>query len=937
MGVGAQNVAGSLGSSAGRSSSCSSCGQAETAESGSPWSLNPSSAADMWPSARGEGSPGAPETPCRLPVAAATSAAASAAAATTAVAAATAITRSPGSTGAPSHPPPAAAAAAAAADATADGAAVAAADTDAPNLRPTCFDRGTRDRTVPPQKAYDASGTTADRRSPTVNPRRAPGTHLKAKATSPLGAGVAVSCGSGSVQEDENSRVEPSGGCCPDVPPPIVAAANVAQGLASPGGDKNAKLREKGGGGGGEEAVDRSSGTVRGSDRGCPSQAKHGRSFGDDGGDGLRRAVQPTTGNNEGGGGGGADESSLRDAAPPPTPVADVEERIVDGDVSIIEPFPATTGGQPNAEEEARPHPDQPAATTHTAGTGSPPPPSVLPMFGEASTRRADPGTPPRSYYGDGSVGRACGKRSDDIEKRYFTEGAAEKGRTNWAAAVCGRCDLPRYPEENESSGALDAVRAALQDWALAAASAGSPRPAATRQGATHDSELAAGVASGGRLGRRQRLHDPARPACLVRKPPRVPCLQQQHLAFTSEDESGGGGEAGGEAAADSLVTNSSFEELPESALAWGLSGKGARRVARPTNAGVGSTTFGRTSRETSPTKRALKGACGSGPRSKSPSPSAAPTTADKTEVDVEAPAGDEPYGEWPRAQSPTATVAAHVFAGDAASLSVALPAVKHTAETGGAGDAAAQPQDGSARDTSVSSLTSGRKPLPPSGRNRAPPRTASHATREGEMDATMGENEALAPSAAAVAAAEAAALPSRPSAGVWFTSRRFEGPEGPPRTPAAGGDSPTSVGAGCAPTPSPDLLSFRAGRKANATTAATATGAHVSDVARGRREDFGNSSGAPPIACEGRGAGGGASEKGVTGSTAAPCRGIRSELGVAAVGGGEGSKAEPCCREHQNGKRKREGKRGTKPVTEVEPKKRGGKMAAGGNGDSGE
>lgn len=186
------------------------------------------------------------------------------------------------------------------------------------------------------------------------------------------------------------------------------------------------------------------------------------------------------------------------------------------------------------------------------------------------------------------------------------------------------------------------------------------------------------------------------------------------------------------------------------------------------------------------------------------------------------------------------------------------------------------------------------------------------------------------------------AVVPSRPSAGGWFTSRRFEGAEDLPRTPAAGGDSPTSVGAGCAPTPSPDLLAFRAGRRANAAaasaTAAAAASSSVSDAAR-RRQGFGDSSVPPSTARAGRGADGMASEEGVTGSTAARLSGVWSELGSAPVGGGggEGSEVERCWRERQSGKRKRGGKRGANPVIELEPNKRGGKIAAGGNGDPGE
>ncbi|CAM9608102.1 unnamed protein product, partial [Laminaria digitata] len=445
-----------------------------------------------------------------------------------------------------------------------------------------------------------------------------------------------------------------------------------------------------------------------------------------------------------------------------------------------------------------------------------------------------------------------------------------------------------------------------------------------------------ADVEGGGWLGCRQRNHSLARPSGLVRKPPRAPCAQQQRLAFTSEDESGAGeAEMEAEAGANSLVTNPSFEELPESALAWGLSVQGARRVARPATAGGGSTAFGRSSPETSPTKRALKAACGSAPELKSPP--AVPTSADKKELDVKEPGGGESRGGLPRERSPAAAVADRVFGVDAPSLSLPLPGVKHTAASGGSCDAATLPQDGPARVKRVSSVKeSGRKPSPPSGRNGAQPRAAVRATRGEEVDATVGESEALAPSAAAATAATvtaavtataaAAVVPSRPSAGGWFTSRRFQGADDLPRTPAGAcvGDSPTSVGAGCddgAPTPSPDLLAFRAGRRANAaaTTAAAATAATTTasasaaagGAARGRQGRGGSSAPLISVACEGRGAGGGASEEGVTASVAArrplaavpPSRSVSSELN-AAVGGGEGLEAEHCRLERQRGKK---------------------------------
>ncbi|CAM9608011.1 unnamed protein product, partial [Laminaria digitata] len=190
-GVGARSVGGSSGSAdrSSGSSSCGSCSKNETAESGSPWSLNPLCAADMWPSARGAGSPGAPGTPCHPPVAAATAAITAA----DTSAAATASLQSPGAPETPCHPP---VAPAAAASATTVAAAAAASSTA--KLRPSCLTHGSEDRADSPQRACDSVGDdSTDGRNQTVGPQRAPGGHLKTKVTSYLGGG-AVGRSSGS-------------------------------------------------------------------------------------------------------------------------------------------------------------------------------------------------------------------------------------------------------------------------------------------------------------------------------------------------------------------------------------------------------------------------------------------------------------------------------------------------------------------------------------------------------------------------------------------------------------------------------------------------------------------------------------------------------------------------------------------------------------------
>ncbi|CAM9371000.1 unnamed protein product, partial [Scytosiphon promiscuus] len=149
------------------------------------------------------------------------------------------------------------------------------------------------------------------------------------------------------------------------------------------------------------------------------------------------------------------------------------------------------------------------------------------------------------------------GERGNDSgdEEPFFTEGARQKGLTNWAAGVCGRRELLSYPGEATTSrrlsgerGMIDAAtRAVGGDSGTVTERIGDGGPAAEKE--RREKRCAGGVVSGKAAGGGSVGHIPQeggggpgrRAGSQAQRPKRsASAAGAQQLVFTSEEESGG-------------------------------------------------------------------------------------------------------------------------------------------------------------------------------------------------------------------------------------------------------------------------------------------------------------------------------------------------------------------------------------------------------------
>lgn len=521
--------------------------------------------------------------------------------------------------------------------------------------------------------------------------------------------------------------------------------------------------------------------------------------------------------------------------------------------------------------------------------------------------------------------GGASSRREGSIEKPYFTDGVAEIGRTNWAAGVCGRGELFSYRgEEADGLIAVDTGAAAARHPSLEmgqkelpAHECAPPDPDKTRRGgATRD---------GGASGRRPVHKALSRRSHQVEKKLQARrASSAQQLAFSSEDDSGGGGGPADAVLGSAVQSGAAAELVPGLLSLWESPRRGQQRVVPST----ASTEIGR--------------GCGANP------PAAATEGKNEPELPVPAAAATEVSGKGGEAgtaaggggcaamalppRSPAAASAAAVFAGGTSPLVLSLEA-KQAAEEDRTGDGAlaecrVKPVDGLVRRCTAVENRPPRAPPPPPG---------------GEVGAEV------------VATAAVTAVPSRPSAGGWFSSRRRMGLENPPLSPAAGdAGSQTSVGTGCTPTPSPDLLAVRTGKGKRTISAAAGTAAAAvatKQCRRGRGDSAASSSGFGSAACGRRASLGAAIDRVGVVSTAGPLRRSttapphRSSIlldvgsnGAAAASGSGRIGSERVWRGGRSEGGAREGTGGPEgAASEFVPNKRGGEFGyRGSRGDAG-
>ncbi|CAM9557345.1 unnamed protein product [Ectocarpus sp. 4 AP-2014] len=480
-------------------------------------------------------------------------------------------------------------------------------------------------------------------------------------------------------------------------------------------------------------------------------------------------------------------------------------------------------------------------------------------------------------------------RRSSSVEKVYFTDGAAAKKRTNWAAGVCGRGELLSYPGEGgETSKKAIEAGSVGNDTARGeeeVSTAGEGNPAADPEG--RESE---GLAGEGVLGRAAAAAEgesgrpPHRSPRSAAKGPRrgtSSSTSAQQLVFTSEEEESGGSLAAGNNARDSSLAT---DPSPVKFLA-----------TPPPSASV------------------AVDRCGEGP-SLVPSKEAGPHARLREPPPCELRAGDG-VGEASKDKAGRGGGGNNAPDGRQRDDGVAAATSLPPREPAAASAAAADKVDGlpghrlsrlglstdaphtSGEDTTgaLVSVTAGAA-KPGNGHVAPPPRPARWAAKR---KARLPPKEAGAASAATstatatvAAASPAASVPARPSAGGWFSSRRAgAGPgnddDDSPSTPCS-----SSVGAGGTATESPDLLLLAASRSAGSGGRGPAKNSGGADPvlgpcslgAGGRRASCG---GARRGGGSGRGEGGAAA---MSRSTSAPSRcggGVSTAVGGTAVDGG--------------------------------------------------
>lgn len=448
-----------------------------------------------------------------------------------------------------------------------------------------------------------------------------------------------------------------------------------------------------------------------------------------------------------------------------------------------------------------------------------------------------------------GGVGGVGGSADSSDEKPVFTEGAAQKGRTNWAAAVCGREEFLSYPGEVVDGApprAVDVVaassgqlpRTAVQDTVAVAALGESSAHHAIEErlepslASEHLTE--ARRINGSRLG-----HKPASASTSENQQrPVARSASSKQVIFSSEEESGDS--AAPDAAAFRLAGKSS----PVPGFPW----DSPRNAQRSTVSSAISTEADRLFVDRPSSSKAADQV----------------TPILKANLTVPPAAGREAGAKKkPTGLPRPAAAAAVAVVGDGAWSLFSSPSPLLTAGARETGDALTRAETATATEGVCGGAESGKQ------------RPGSDVNEEEGMTAVAMRTRE----------------PAKPSAGGWFSTRRRgeeEEEEKTPVTPAGGDHSQATVGTAFTPTPSPDILAPRVsgnGRRPTATgTAADACGR--------RRQAGADTGGAVAGAAHG--------DEAVIPRLASPttkttpsCPGAPADLSIAAAGGDARAAAE--------------------------------------------
>lgn len=490
--------------------------------------------------------------------------------------------------------------------------------------------------------------------------------------------------------------------------------------------------------------------------------------------------------------------------------------------------------------------------------------------------------------------------RSSSVERVYFTDGAAAKKRTNWAAGVCGRGELLSYPGEAglaskkaaEAGGVGEATARGEGEVSAAGVDEGDPAVGpAGRESEGLGGEGVLGKAAGAAEGESgPPPHRSLRPA--AQGPRRATSSTSAHqLVFTSEEEESGGSlaslAAGNNAGDSSLSTDPSPVKFlatppPSASVAVDRCGEGS--------APLQAKDVGPDARLREPLPCELRAGDGAGGASKDIAgrDGGGRTAPDGRQLDNGGVAAATSLP--PRVLPPAAAAAAIDLPGHPRSW-LDAPHNSRADVTGAIASATAQPASGDGVPRPPHSATwAGKR------KARPPPKKAA-----GAASAARGGGSEAQPASAVTASATAAAaatVPARPSAGGWFSSRRVgagrvgDDDDSPP-TPCS-----SSVGAGGTATESPDLLLLAAFRSAGSGRGPAKNNGRADPLlgpcslgADGRRASCGG--GARRGGGEGRAAAaGGAANAAMSRSTSAPSRcggGVSTTVGGTAVDAGRG------------------------------------------------
>ncbi|CAN0179428.1 unnamed protein product, partial [Ectocarpus fasciculatus] len=486
--------------------------------------------------------------------------------------------------------------------------------------------------------------------------------------------------------------------------------------------------------------------------------------------------------------------------------------------------------------------------------------------------------------------------RSGSIEKVYFTDGAAAKKRTNWAAGVCGRGELLSYTGEGGeaskkaagSEGGVGDATTRGKEEVSTATGVGEGDPAADPAGRESEGLAGEGVLGEAAAAAEGESGPPPRrsPHPAAQGPRRVTSsTSAQQLVFTSEEESCGSLPAGSNASDSSLATDPSPVKFlatppPPASVAVDRYGEGSALVQ---------------SKEAGPDAR-LRESPPCEPRAGDGAGEASKDKAGRGGGGKTAPDGRQRDGSEVTA---VGSLPPRLPAEAAADKVVGLPG--HGRSRLGLSTDAPHTFGADVAGAVVSATAGVAKPA--SGDGAPPPRSATWAgKRKAQLPPKKAGPASAATSAATAAAAAAAPVPARPSAGGWFSSRRTgAGPgdddDDSPPTPSSSG-----VGAGGTATESPDLLLLAACRSAGSGRGPANKNGGVDPLvgprslgAGGRRASCGGGT------RRGGGEGGGAAVGGTTQaamsrSTSAPSRcggGVSTAVGGTGVdsGGGRSSR----------------------------------------------